>query len=49
MTTSAKKWLVPLVLFLVALLPRLPGLGRFITTDEYTNILLPAAMYCGHF
>ena len=40
MTTSARKRLMPLLLFLVALLPRLPGLGQFITTDEYTNIFI---------
>ncbi len=37
---ALKKWLVPLLLFGVALVPRLPGLGRFIITDEYTNIFI---------
>jgi len=30
--------IIALLLFMVALLPRLPGLGRFLTSDENTNI-----------
>jgi 4-amino-4-deoxy-L-arabinose transferase-like glycosyltransferase len=35
-----KKFIIPLALFVVALLPRLPGLGRFVITDEHTNIFI---------
>jgi 4-amino-4-deoxy-L-arabinose transferase-like glycosyltransferase len=32
------KILIPFLLFILALAPRLPGLGRFITTDELTTV-----------
>jgi len=31
-------YLTTLLLFVIALLPRLPGLDRFLTSDENTNI-----------
>ncbi len=40
MSQSRRPAVLALLLFGLALVPRLPGLGRFITTDEHTNIFI---------
>lgn len=40
MAKTRKTFLFPIALFLIALLPRIFGLERFITSDENTNIFL---------